>query len=825
MPGLRSVRHWLSAPASWLRWPGDGRDRSCRPERRRRPRLEALEDRTLPAVLTVLNTLDSGAGSLRGEIAAAAGGDTIVFDPGLNGQTITLTSGQLDITKDLTISGPGAGSLTVARSSAAGTPDFGIFFVDFHKTVALSGLTISNGKAAFQGGGIFNVGTLSLSASILSGNSSGDEGGGIDNAGTLAVDNCVLSANAAVTGGGIYNEGTLTVRTCTLSGNTASTRGGGLANRGGTATVFGTTVSGNTADAGGGAILNQGPIVNQSSLELTNCTVSGNTTNQPSFPGVILNLAFQGTANLTLTSCTVAGNTGVALENIGGGQGSAHTEYRDTIFAKSTSTANVFNAGGGPSSTLTSLGHNLSDDSTGNLFVFGDQPNTDPLLGPLADNGGPTKTMALLPGSPALDAGDSTGAPAFDQRGFARVVNGAIDLGAFEDQLVVTSPSANPQGGVAGISGPLDLGSFSDLAPAGSWAVTVDWGDTSADTFTTSQQGPLGTKAHTYAQAGGYAVTVTVADSLGDGNRATFQVNVNASAPPAVTQQPVSQTVSAGQRATFTAAATANPAATVQWQVSTDGGKTFADIPGATSTTLSFTAAAPQNGNQYRAVFTNALGSAASAAATLGVRVIPAFGNLSSPTIIFGTASVTLSGTVAAGSLFPAGQVVSVKVNGVTRSATVRADGSFAATFATQALAAGSYAVSYRFAGGGLFLPAAGGGTLTVSYTAAVVTPPVPTTRHGNPLLLLLRVSDAAGRSAGSAGLAVTAVGLAPAATPSALQPARPSWGRARGNELLFFSGVYLYLLDTAGLGPGQYLFFFTVQGDPLQHSVLFQLT
>jgi hypothetical protein len=1096
MPGLRSARHWLSASASWLSWSGGGRARSCRPERRRRPRLEALEDRTLPAVLTVLNTNDSGDGSLRGEIAAAAGGDTIVFDHGLTGQTIALTSGQVEITKDLTIDATGASNLTVARSSAAGTPDFGIFKVDLGTTVALSGLTISNGKAAVQGGGIFNQGTLSLSASTLSGNSSGPFGGGVENTGTLTVSNCVFSGNTAVEGGGIDNAGTLTVRTCTLSGNTASTGGGGgLSNRGGAATLLATTVSGNTADVGSALINSDGHPSGEGDLALTDCTVSGNINTKLSVPGIILNLSFQGTAKLTLTSCTVAGNTGLALENIAGGTGSAPTSYRDTIFARNTSTPNVFNMGG----TVTSLGHNLSDTHTGDLTGPGDLPNTDPLLGPLADNGGPTQTMALLPGSPALDAGDATDAPDFDQRGtgFARVVNGAIDIGAFEDQLVVTPPSANPQGVVAGTAASFDLGSFSDLSPAGSWAATVDWGDTSADTFPTSPQGPLGTKAHTYAQVGSYTVTVTVANAGGDSNQATFQVDVGAppavtqqpasqtvnagqavsftaaasgtpaptvqwlvsadagktfrplggatsgtlsftatdaqngyeyeavfsngagsattapatltvdfapavttqpagvavldgqpvtfsaaaaanpladvqwqvssdggttwspfggatspslsftataaqngneyeavfsnsagsatTAPatltvdyaptvttqptdvtvnagqtatftaaaggnpaptvqwqassdggktfsplsgatsatltltgvlasmngnqyeavfmssvgsattsaatltvayaPAITQQPASQTVSPGQTATFTAAATANPAATVQWQVSTDGGKNFADVVGATSATLSFTAGASQNGSQYRAVFRNSVGSATSAAATLGVRVTPVFGNLSSPTLIFGTASVSLSGTVAAGGLIPSGQVVSVTVNGATRDATIHADGSFAATFATQALPAGSYAIAYSFAGGGAFLPAAGNGTLTVTYAVAAAGPAVPSTRHGLPLWFAIRVNGAAGRSAGSAALTVTAVGLAPAASPSALHPARPAGVANPGNRLLFIAGNYVYILDTTGLPAGKHLFFFTVHGDPVQHSVLFQLT
>src|SRR5439155_14060511 len=89
--------------------------------------------------------------------------------------------------------------------------------------------------------------------------------------------------------------------------------------------------------------------------------------------------------------------------------------------------------------TVTSLGYNLSsDDAAGFLTGPGDQINTDPVLGPLQENGGPTFTYALLPGSPAIDAGDPsfTPPPFFDQRGpgFDRVVNGRIDIGSFEVQ-------------------------------------------------------------------------------------------------------------------------------------------------------------------------------------------------------------------------------------------------------------------------------------------------------------------------------------------------------------------------------------------------------
>ena len=236
--------------------------RRARPAQRAfRPSLECLEERWVPSTLTVTNNLDSGAGSLRADIAAAHNGDTIVFAPSLDGQTITLTSGELLIRKNLTIAGPGAGELTVSGNNASR-----VFEVTkTPNSVTLSGLTISNGVAngvgqLSGGGGILNHGTLTVSGGTLSGNSAA-QGGGIFNDGTLTVSNSTLTGNSASYGGGINNQGTLTVSGSTLSGNVATSAGGGIYNYAtGTATVKNSSsITGNTAPAGFGAdVYNQG---------------------------------------------------------------------------------------------------------------------------------------------------------------------------------------------------------------------------------------------------------------------------------------------------------------------------------------------------------------------------------------------------------------------------------------------------------------------------------------------------------------------------------------------------------------------------------------
>ena len=216
-------------------------------------------------------------------------------------------------------------------------------------------------------------------------------GSGVRNSGALALTSSTVSGNtSAGFAGGIFNSGTLTITSSTVNGNTAGSGGGGIFNSGGTLTITNSTVSGNTADTGGGIL-------------------SGGT--------------------LTLTSSTITRN--VAETDSGGGirSFSGSPELVNTIIAENT-------AATGPacSGSPTSLGYNLIGDDTNCGFapVNGDLVNVATLLGPLWDNGGPTLTHALLPGSPAINAGDDSAAPATDQRGVPRPQGLRSDIGAYE---------------------------------------------------------------------------------------------------------------------------------------------------------------------------------------------------------------------------------------------------------------------------------------------------------------------------------------------------------------------------------------------------------
>jgi hypothetical protein len=355
----------------------------------------ALAIRVNATTIMVSNTNDSGPGSLRQALLDANDGDTIDAT-GISG-VITLITGELLVDKSVTMNGAGADVLAVDGNASSR-----VFQIGSGGTVTISSLTIRNGRDDNIGGGIDNEGgaTLTITNSTLSSNTAGSvnnpavEGGGIYNLGTLTIVNSTVSANTAGGisggGGGIFSAGTLAILNSTVSGNTA-TKGAGIDNAGDatTVTITNSTFSGNAASVYGGACFNGG------TLQIANSTLSDNS----------------------------AGVFGGGILNFG------PLQIGNTILNRGDSGDNIHSFGG----TITSMGYNLSsDDGGGFLTGPGDQINTDPVLGPLQDNGGPTFTHALLPGSPAIDAGDPnfTPPPFFDQRGpgFDRVVTAASIL-------------------------------------------------------------------------------------------------------------------------------------------------------------------------------------------------------------------------------------------------------------------------------------------------------------------------------------------------------------------------------------------------------------
>ncbi len=384
------------------------------------------------------------------ETNALGGDDLIGFDNALSGSTIVLGSALPAIGGNLVINGLGADLLTVQRDTAGGTPDFRIFHINTGRTVTISGLTLSNGSANAaspndRGGAILNEGTLTINNSIITDNS-GSFGGGIYNEGqggaSLTITNSTISNNSSSNiGGGLYNDGdsgsaTMTIRSSTISGNSAEV-GAGIYNAGNPAnaelTVTNSTLSGNLSNVNGGGIF-----ILDGTVTLTNVTVTNNRAdNDSNASGNGGGLAaFAGT--ITLRNTLVGGNFGE------GGPGTASDDILGAL-----DTATSFNNLIGNGTGMTGVSNGVNGNLVGTDIV-----PIDPKLGVLADNGGPTLTHALLPGSPALDAGDNsfvvdppfTGPTFFDQRGanFARIVDGpdadttdTVDIGAFEAQVSV----------------------------------------------------------------------------------------------------------------------------------------------------------------------------------------------------------------------------------------------------------------------------------------------------------------------------------------------------------------------------------------------------
>lgn len=384
-------------------------------------------------------------GTLRASIKEAnahTGADTIPIE--VTG-TITLGSALPPI-GDVTISGPGAGSLTVARDESA--PEFSV--LEFAGTATVSGITVRGGLY-YKGAGIFNgsTGDLTLLRVVVTDNEAQGKvsgvaavarGAGIFSRGSLTLRESVVSGNRAIAtelegavaaGGGINTEGTLFVERSTISGNVAEGKGEGFVV---------------TAEGGG--------VLAEAQATVVNSTISGNVADAS---GAAAQIRAQGggiqTYDATITASTIAGNTatsaGLALgANI---HSLLSTTVRDTLIAEPLGGANNCSGGLAPGSEeFTSGGYNLDEDGSCELGASSDLVGVvagiDPLL---RDNGGPTPTHALLEGSIAIDRGNSFGLTV-DQRGLPRPSDfpaisdkgggDGSDIGAFELQAPPPGP-------------------------------------------------------------------------------------------------------------------------------------------------------------------------------------------------------------------------------------------------------------------------------------------------------------------------------------------------------------------------------------------------
>lgn len=432
----------------------------------------------------VTNADDLGPGSLRQAIADAASGDEIIFSAELVGQTISLSSGQLVIDKNLAITGPGSDSLSISGSHSSR-----IFDVQAGISATISGLTVSEGVGGSNGGGIWTGpgAFLTINHVVIKGNSATDNGGGLYNSsgatakimnstisgnevlgdlspnggglynagGVVLIEESVISDNKATRGGGIWNTGAgkMEIHRTAVTENVATSEGGGIYNNN-KLSITSSTISGNEAVLEGGGIKSRG----SDTLDIVNSTISGNKSdraggllnetfgtavirnstiyrNQSVLPGA--GIGNDETAKIFIYSTIVASN----IEN-----GSVHSDMLDLGSIAS----NGFNFIGNGDARDDVVGSNRFDRLLTDFVGFNVFP-LDPFLGPLVGHEDAIKAHIPLAGSPVIDNGDCqmTGSD-FDQFGAPRVVDVAgpafgnagdgCDIGAVEATRSIALP-------------------------------------------------------------------------------------------------------------------------------------------------------------------------------------------------------------------------------------------------------------------------------------------------------------------------------------------------------------------------------------------------
>jgi predicted outer membrane repeat protein len=406
--------------------------------------------------LTMTNSTVSGNSATR-----SGGGISAIAGVNLTGSTVSGNRAFSDIGF-----GGGIDATGVVMSSCTVRGNAGGFGGGVNGAfINLTNTTVSGNVATTSGGGIRAGTSATLTGSTVSGNTAATgDGGGIFCPGTVTLSATTIAANNSATSAGGVAAGTASLTACTVTANHTRGFGGGVSSV--NTTLVASTVSENTADGDGGGVLalqtltadrslvsdnlcgKNGGGINAVTVKLTNTTVSSNSSGVGH--GFAGSTGFGGgvyASHGSILNCTIAENFATSF---GGGVESAVSSGGDFMHVKNTIIADNMTQtlAGAPDADggFISEGHNLIgviDFSTGFSNALGDQfgfasAPLDPLLGPLQNNGRPTKTHALLAGSPAIDHGDNNGAPATDQRGVARARDGdgngskIVDIGAFE---------------------------------------------------------------------------------------------------------------------------------------------------------------------------------------------------------------------------------------------------------------------------------------------------------------------------------------------------------------------------------------------------------
>ncbi len=304
----------------------------------------------------------------------------------------------------------GGGGLYVAGDASASLTKVG-FYGNSCETVGCGG------------GAIWNWGSITINDSIIDGNSAGYEGGGLfsedygSSPANAVLNNVLIKNNNASSGGGIFNDGNLQVTNSLIYYNAATVSegsvGGGLYTRGtGTTTLENVTITNNRANSSGGGIYHS----SQTAFDLDNVTITLNFADYSGLGGVRYGGGiYTNSGGINVNNTLIAGN------NIFGVVG---VDYSDCYNSGTTFGDKDYNIQGVKSSGVNACGLNGAQGTPGSAF--------DPAIGSLQDNGGPTRTHALLPGSPGIDTGNPGDCPTADQRGLSRPQGVQCDIGAYE---------------------------------------------------------------------------------------------------------------------------------------------------------------------------------------------------------------------------------------------------------------------------------------------------------------------------------------------------------------------------------------------------------
>jgi len=493
------------------------------------------------------------------EANALAGADVITVPAGTYTLSIAgageelAATGDLDVLANVTINGAGAGTTFVDGADLDRV--FQVFVTA--PSVAISGVTIQNGSVlgvGGSGGGLWADGTglVTLTGVVVTANTATSSGGGVWTNSPMSFVNSEVSGNSANSGGGIWSNGTMSLTNSTVSSNTGGSGGGAGIHTNGNMSLTNSTVSGNSAPATT-ANVDGGGIWSNGNMSLTNSTVSGNVLPglNPRGGGIWSN----GTVNLL--NSTISGNSAAATNGTGGGiwsNGIVTADFSTIVDNAATaglgggidvgSTLRLFativanNAGGNCNGTplsITSDGSNLSSDATCDLDQPSDKPNTDPMLGVLANNGGPTQTHALLAGSPAIDAVQLVGpqlCQATDQRSIPRPQDGdsngtlVCDIGAYE--LLAISASISDVTVTEGNAGTVDAVFTVTLSRASTGTVTLAFATANGTaTVVADYQAATGTLTFVPGDTSETITVRVVGDTIDEPNE-TFVVNLTA---------------------------------------------------------------------------------------------------------------------------------------------------------------------------------------------------------------------------------------------------------------------------------------------------------